>query len=94
MRGDLRKCLLLAVLCLFVGGRAWGATVNYTGPGTAWNDGANWLGGTVPTADDDVIIDVNLQVDADITPINFASLTLGNISGTTAPTLRMLTSWS
>ena len=61
---------------------------SWTGGSNSWENSGSWTscGGGVPGADDDVTIDANVTVDINgTTTIN--SLTLGNGSGTTTPTL-------
>jgi hypothetical protein len=65
---------------------AYAAAVSWTGGSGAWETGGNWSGGSAPGADDDVTIDASVTVTINgTTTIN--SLTLGNGSGTTSPTL-------
>jgi len=59
--------------------------------GGDWNDPYNWDNEAVPTSTDSVVIDANVRVVTYSTnpPIAFATLTLGNMGGSTTPSLKL-----
>lgn len=65
--------------------------MNWTGSASNdWFNAANWSPAQVPSAADDVVIDLNTTVSASGgTSISFATLALGDAAGTFAPTLRL-----
>ena len=69
-----RKNYVLAIFTaiLFMGGTAMGQTNTWIGPNNGfWNTGANWSGGTVPTATSDVVINTNVNIRVNVsTTIN------------------------
>jgi len=66
---------------------AWAANVSWVGgTDTNWSTAANWSTGVVPTSSDDVLINANVTVNLS-SATTIKSLTLGNSSGTTTPTL-------
>ena len=68
--------------------KSWAASMSWDGGASTanWADALNWSTDTVPTADDDVLIDVTTTINiAASTTVN--SLVLGNSGGTTAPIL-------
>ncbi len=67
--------------------KTWAASVTWNGgTDTNWNTAANWSTGVVPTSQDDVLINSNVTVNL-ASSVTVRSLTLGNSSGTTTPTL-------
>lgn len=67
------------------------ASLSWNGSaGADWFAPANWTPAQVPTSADDAVVDSNAAVlVAGGTPASFNSLVLGNITGTTTPTLRV-----
>ncbi|MDE2141049.1 MAG: hypothetical protein KGJ84_01385 [Elusimicrobia bacterium] len=84
---------LTAVLAagFFAPSPAAAATLTWTGAANAdWFNAGNWSPAQVPTSADDATIDANVTVTlAGGTPAAFNSLTLGDSSGSFAPTLKL-----
>ncbi len=79
---------ILTPALIYLPKRVSAATCTWSGGSGAWETAGNWsnCGGGVPGAGDDVTIDANVTIQLNgTTTIN--SLTLGNASGTTSPTL-------
>ena len=81
-----RKCSLIIMLLVSFYSLSSAATKTWalTGAG-AWNVGANWSGGTVPTPGDDIVI--NLAVAGTISNVPSISLNSISIGGTANATL-------
>ena len=80
--------IAIAALVYLPPEKTWAASVSWDGGASTanWADALNWSTDTVPTADDDVLIDLTTTVNiAASTTVN--SLVLGNSGGTTVPVL-------
>src|SRR5664280_1270278 len=77
----LQKCAFVIILLTFLSSLSFAATKTWALSGAgAWNVGANWSGGTVPLAGDDVII--NLTAAGIISNVPTISLNSVSIGGT------------
>src|SRR5664280_1161472 len=82
----LQKCAFVIILLTFLSSLSFAATKTWALSGAgAWNVGANWSGGTVPLAGDDVII--NLTAAGIISNVPSISLNSISIGGTANVTL-------
>ncbi len=79
---------ILTPALIYLPRSVFAATCTWSGGSGNWEDSGNWsnCGGGVPGSGDDVEIDASVTVNLNATT-TINSLTLGNISGTTSPTL-------
>ncbi len=83
-----RRVLAAATLCI-VCGSADAATIVSTTTGGPWDDGATWVGGVVPGADDDVVLAGPVQVTATRACAGLDVLSTGLLTTSTAGVARL-----